>query len=195
VLNSERFCDKAPAEVWATLLDVLKGAQTHILHIRQAACRRRSLWVNLMGSVPNRRELLAGSRREDDDVTSVAARGAMNQVCGPLPCRRSGGPLVLVNHASENGVSTDHGVEVRFGARDRHHKAEPAMRSTRVVVPDVAPKNPLEMATRDDEEEVEALLTSGPHPPLGVRVRARRANRRADDLGAFRGERPRRSHA
>jgi hypothetical protein len=41
----------------------LKGAQTHLLHIRQAACRRRSLWVNLMGSVPNRRELLAGSRR------------------------------------------------------------------------------------------------------------------------------------
>ena len=41
----------------------LKGAQTHLLHIRQAACRRRSLWVNLMGSVPNRRELLAGPRR------------------------------------------------------------------------------------------------------------------------------------
>ena len=41
----------------------VKGAQTHLLHIRQAACRRRSLWVNLMGSVPNRRELLAGSRR------------------------------------------------------------------------------------------------------------------------------------
>jgi hypothetical protein len=42
-----------------------------------------------------------------------------------------------VNDASENGVSTDHGVDVRFGARDRHHKAEPAMRSSRVVVPDV----------------------------------------------------------
>jgi hypothetical protein len=46
------------------------------------------------------------------------------------------------------------------------------MRSSRVVVPDVVPKDPLEMAERDDEEEVEALLTSGPHPPLGVRVRA-----------------------
>jgi hypothetical protein len=41
----------------------VKGAQTHLLHIRQATCRRRSLWVNLMSSVPNRRELLAGSRR------------------------------------------------------------------------------------------------------------------------------------
>jgi tRNA(Ile)-lysidine synthase TilS/MesJ len=41
----------------------VKGAQTHLLHIRQAACRRRSLWVNLMGSVPKRRELLADSRR------------------------------------------------------------------------------------------------------------------------------------
>ena len=80
---------------------------------------------------------------EDDDVKSVAARRAMNRVCGPLPSRGSGGPLVLVNDASENGVSTDHGIDVRFGARDRHHKAEPAMRSSRVVVPDVAPKDPL----------------------------------------------------
>jgi hypothetical protein len=30
------------------------------------------------------------------------------------------------------------------------------------------------MAARDHEEEVEALLTSGSHPPLGVRVQARR---------------------
>src|ERR1039458_5664056 len=103
----------------------------------------------------------------------------MNRVCGPLPSRGSGGPLVLVNDASENGVSTDHGVDVPFGARDRGQKAEPAMRSSRVVVPDVAPKDPLEMATRDDEGEVEALLTSGPPPPLRVCVRAGRADRRA----------------
>ena len=89
-------------------------------------------------------------------MTSVAARRAMNRIRGPLPCIGSGGPLVLVNDASENGVSTDHGVDVRFGARDRRNKAEPAMRSSRVVVPDVAPKDPLEMAARDDEEEVEA---------------------------------------
>src|ERR1035437_10392521 len=100
----------------------------------------------------------------------------MNRIRGPLPCRRSGGPLVLVNDASENGVSTAHGVDVRFGARDRRNKAEAGMRSSRVVVPDVAPKDPLEMAARDDEVQVEALLTSGPHPPLRVRVRARRAN-------------------
>ena len=99
-------------------------------------------------------------------MTSVAARRAMNRVCGPLPSRRSGGPLVLVNDASENGVSTDHGVDVRFGARDRRNEAEPAMRSSRVVVPDVAPKDPLEMAARDDEEEVEALASYGPYPPL-----------------------------
>ena len=97
-------------------------------------------------------------------MTSVAAQRAMNRIRGPLPCRRSGGPLVLVNDASENGVSTDHGVDVRFGARARRNEAEPAMRSSRVVVPDVAPKDPLEMAPRDDEEEVEALLTRGPHP-------------------------------
>jgi hypothetical protein len=48
-------------------------------------------------------------------VTSVAAQRAMNRIRGPLPCRRSGDPLVLVNDASENGVSTDHGVDVRFG--------------------------------------------------------------------------------
>ena len=90
---------------------------------------------------------------------------------------------------SNGHVSSMHQIAVdKVGARDRHHKAEPAMRSSRVVVPDVASKDPLEMAARDDEEEVEALLTRGPHPPLGVRVRARRANRRADDLGAFRGE-------
>jgi hypothetical protein len=62
------------------------------------------------------------------------------------------------------------------------------MGASRVVVPDIAAQDVLEMATRDDEGEVEALLTSGPHPPLGVRVRARRADRRADYLGAFRGE-------
>jgi hypothetical protein len=35
-------------------------------------------------------------------------------------------------------------------------------------VPDIAAKGALEMATRDDEDEVEALLTRRPHPPLGV---------------------------
>ena len=85
-------------------------------------------------------------------------------------------------------MSPDHGLGVRFGTRDRGQKADPAMGASRVVVPDIAAQDVLEMATRDDEGEVEALLTSGPHPPLGVRVRARRADRRADDLGAFRGE-------
>src|ERR1039458_10791684 len=52
-----------PLSRWVGASSCVKGAQTHLLHIRQAACRQRSLWVNLMGSVPNRRELLAGSRR------------------------------------------------------------------------------------------------------------------------------------
>jgi len=53
-----------PRFTWSDrALVALKGAQTHLLHIRQAACRRRSLCVNLMGSARNRRELLAGSRR------------------------------------------------------------------------------------------------------------------------------------
>ena len=85
-------------------------------------------------------------------------------------------------------MSLDHGLGVRFGTRDRGQKADPAMRASRVVVPDIAAQDVLEMATRDDEGEVEALLTSGPHPPLRVRVRAGRADRRADYLGAFRGE-------
>jgi hypothetical protein len=54
---------KAATPTGVPLAAGVKGAQTHLLHIRQAACRQRSLWVNLMGSVPNRRELLAGSRR------------------------------------------------------------------------------------------------------------------------------------
>ena len=48
------------------------------------------------------------------------------------------------------------------------------MGASRVVVPDIAAQDVLEMATRDDEGEVEALLTSGTHPPLGVRVRRSR---------------------
>jgi hypothetical protein len=48
------------------------------------------------------------------------------------------------------------------------------MRTMLVVVGQVLGQNVLEMATRDDEEEVEALLTHGPHTPLGVCVQPSR---------------------
>ena len=51
------------------------------------------------------------------------------------------------------------------------------MEASRVVVPDIAAKDGLEMATRDDEGEVEPLLARRTYSPLRVHVRARRADR------------------
>ena len=48
------------------------------------------------------------------------------------------------------------------------------MGASRVVVPDIAAQDVLEMATRHDEGEVEALFTYGPYPALRVRVRQSR---------------------
>ena len=70
-------------------------------------------------------------------------------------------------------MSTDHALDVRLVTPDRCHEADPTIRTSRVVVPDVVVKDAPEMAARDDEEkQIEALLTRGPHPPLGVAVRA-----------------------
>ena len=44
------------------------------------------------------------------------------------------------------------------------------------------------MTAGEDQEVVEAVLSDGPHPALGVRVRPRGSERRADGLGADRAE-------
>ncbi len=164
----------------------LKGAQTHfrpreVGSERERGCARSGARD---AQVPRwrrstRRALESGCGRFSDGASRVVF---------PAGARTSGCPLVLVEHASEDVMSPDRGLDVRFRTRDRGQKADPAMGASRVVVPDIAAQDVLETATRDDENEVEALLTRRTHPPLRVRVRARRANRRADYLGAFRGE-------
>lgn len=54
-----------------------------------------------------------------------------------------------------------------------------------VVVPDIALKDELEMATPKDEDAIEALAAQRSHEPFRERVRQRCPDRGANDLGAF----------
>jgi hypothetical protein len=51
-----------------------------------------------------------------------------------------------------------------------------------VVVPDVDAQNALEIAAASDQDPVETVPADGSDPALGVGVRVRRSNRRADHL-------------
>jgi hypothetical protein len=55
-----------------------------------------------------------------------------------------------------------------------------------VVVIDVGTQHPVEVAIARDQQPVEAFGSHGPDPALGDRVGSRRADRRLDDLDAFR---------
>ena len=74
------------------------------------------------------------------------------------------------------------------GPAHRHAEVKTAMRSLLVVMADVLPQHRFEVAPPEHQRPVEALNASGPHEPLGERVRARRADRRLDDFGTFRPE-------
>ena len=71
-------------------------------------------------------------------------------------------------------MSLDHGLGVRFATPDRGQKADPTMGASRVVVPDIAAQDVLEMATRDDEDEVQALSPYGPNKALRIGIRRSR---------------------
>jgi cytochrome d ubiquinol oxidase subunit I len=59
------------------------------------------------------------------------------------------------------------------------------VRAVFVVVPDVDPQDPLEMAAADDQQPVQALGTDRANPSLGVRVRFGRPHRRQQHLGTL----------
>jgi hypothetical protein len=55
-----------------------------------------------------------------------------------------------------------------------------------VVVAGVLPKDPLEMATTENECPIEALCSDRPHPAFRVGIGSRRSDRRLDDSDALR---------
>jgi hypothetical protein len=57
-----------------------------------------------------------------------------------------------------------------------------------VVVIDVDAQNMLELASSEDQQPVQAFGPCGPHEALGVSVGLRRAERRLDNVDAFRAE-------
>jgi hypothetical protein len=71
-----------------------------------------------------------------------------------------------VDHATEDVTASDRAA---VGSADRVGnwlgELQATMWSRLVVVTEVLVEHRLEMSSRDDEEEVEALLTRGPHPP------------------------------
>ena len=59
------------------------------------------------------------------------------------------------------------------------------MRSVLVVVQAVDAEHVLEMPSAEDQNSVEAVGANGAHPALGVGIRVRRLDRRADHSDAF----------
>ena len=62
------------------------------------------------------------------------------------------------------------------------------MRTSSVVVEEVLDHHGLEVASVEDEEVIQAVVSDGAHEALGERVRPRGADRRLDGLDADRGE-------
>jgi hypothetical protein len=65
---------------------------------------------------------------------------------------------------------------------------ERAVWPMRVVVGDVLAQYPLEVRARDDQDAIEALAPHAADPPLRVRLRPRRRDRRPNDPDPFRAE-------
>ena len=64
-------------------------------------------------------------------------------------------------------------------------KVECPVRPLLVVVADIDAEDTLELAAAEDEQRIEALATHAADPALGVGVRIRRMNGRADHGDAF----------
>lgn len=104
--------------------------------------------------------------------------------------RRSGRSLVFVDEAAEDLVTTH--VTGRWPTTSPTLKGRAQLQSAvgplAVVVLDVSPKHPLEVAAVEDQQPVQALGPHGANPPLGVGAGSRRSHRRRDDLGALAAE-------
>jgi hypothetical protein len=84
----------------------------------------------------------------------------------------SGNPFVLVDNAAEE-VATNNGADsLWLAARARRDEVKTAMWSCFVVVLDVLTHYACQMISGEDEQVIETILSRGPHPSLGERVRS-----------------------
>ena len=97
---------------------------------------------------------------------------------------------VLVDEPTEHVVALDLGPgrSVGGGSTGGHAEVKTAMRPLLVVVAEVLPQDGFEVAPPEHQGPVEAIDASGPHGPLGERVRPGRAHRGLDHFGTFRPE-------
>jgi hypothetical protein len=79
-------------------------------------------------------------------------------------------------------------IQRRWVAAVGRQEVERAMWPVLVVVAAVDAEHVLEVAAAEDEDAVEALRAEGADPALGVSVRVRRLDRRADHPDALRAE-------
>src|SRR6266511_3444393 len=100
----------------------------------------------------------------------------------------SRGCSVFVDEPAENFASVDaqrRRTESGGQARLRRLERKRATWPVPVEVVDVVPEYAVEVASVEDQDAVEAVATERPDPTLGVSVRVRRPNRRADDPHAL----------
>jgi len=104
---------------------------------------------------------------------------------------RSRDEFVFVDEPADDIASADGAGQVGGGGgRPRWGELEAAMRPGRVVVVEVLGEDRLQVAARENEQVVEAVLGDGADPALGERVRPWGANGREDGLDTDRREGP-----
>src|SRR6516165_1141504 len=90
---------------------------------------------------------------------------------------RSRDEFVFVDEPADDIASADGAGQVGGGGgRPRWGELEAAMRPGRVVVVEVLGEDRLQVAARENEQVVEAVLADGADPALGERVRPWGAN-------------------
>jgi hypothetical protein len=100
----------------------------------------------------------------------------LDKVFGVSGAVGSSSPVVLVNGPSEHIESTDlAGIRMAL-PRPWCREQKSAVRASPVVMIDVFGEHGREVATRVDEEMVEAFLTNGSHPAFGERTGLRIAS-------------------
>jgi len=134
---------------------------------------------------------LAGAARAlvADQVEGVRAAVAIRVERAPRirtvePGGQSGYAAVLVDQSAEEIDAFDRGRRVDVsGAGCRYIQADPAVRPSGVVMPDVDLQDVLEVPAVEDQGPVQAFLPHGAHPALGVGVGPRRRLHRMRTIG------------
>src|SRR6266545_3564815 len=129
-----------------------------------------------------RLRIRAGQQRRCPAMTIRLLKGTENP--DSSGCDR----VILVEEAAEHIATPDpcsaDGHRMRLPGLGNAQR-EAAVWSLPVVVPDVGAQQPHQMPPTTYECPVQTLPPDGLHPPLGIGVRLRRLDRRADDLRAF----------